>query len=235
MSQRSQLVIADALSAGVKANLTAGISATDTSFTLESGTGFGTSDFDVVIDNEIITVGSRSGAACSSLTRGVAGTMAAPHNRGGSVAEIVNADTVSSAVEGGGSLPAEWTVGADGELTMSIPVGSGNNVAALHIVDPNNPDTSIEIRLTDDGGADETVLLSLAPSGDNEAKIQLVDDNSDGFVTLRTGDASVFQARTGTTGANPVLAVKVGGAAIFEVHADGSLHGKSGQALTFDL
>lgn len=157
----------------------------------------------------------------------------------GTDAQVLTADAASAAgvkwATPGGSLPPEWTVGDDGDLTMSIPVGTGNNVAVLRIVDPNNPDTAVEIRLTDDGGSDETVLLSLAPSGDNEAKIQLVDDNSDGFVTLRTGDASVFQARTGTTGANPVLAVKVGGAAIFEVHADGSLHGKTGKALTFDL
>lgn len=128
MSQRSHLVIADALSVGVKANLTAGISATDASFTLESGTGFGTSDFDVVIENEIITVGSRSGAVCSSLTRGVAGTMAAPHNRGDSVAEIVNADTVSAAVEGGGSQSGAATVRGPFSFTFDT-VGLVDGVA----------------------------------------------------------------------------------------------------------
>jgi len=70
-----------------KSTLAAGITATDTSLTVATGesTKFPDAPFRIIIDNEIIEVGAKSGDTFSSLTRGVEGTTAAAHAAGASV------------------------------------------------------------------------------------------------------------------------------------------------------
>jgi hypothetical protein len=70
-----------------KSTLAAGISATATSLTVATGEGakFPDAPFRIIIDNEIIEVGAKSGDTFSSLQRGVEGTTAAAHAAGASV------------------------------------------------------------------------------------------------------------------------------------------------------
>jgi hypothetical protein len=70
-----------------KSTLAAGISSTDTSLTVATGEGakFPDPPFRIIIDNEIIEVGAKSGDTFSSLIRGVEGTTAAAHAAGASV------------------------------------------------------------------------------------------------------------------------------------------------------
>lgn len=72
--------------------LASSISNSDTSLTLNSGTEFpATGPFRIVIEDEIISVGARSGNVLSSLTRGLEGTSAASHASGKVVACVVTA------------------------------------------------------------------------------------------------------------------------------------------------
>ena len=67
-----------------KSTLAAGISESDTSLTVATGEGakFPDAPFRIIIDNEIIEVGAKSGDTFSSLTRGVEETTAAAHAAG---------------------------------------------------------------------------------------------------------------------------------------------------------
>jgi hypothetical protein len=68
------------------------INDTDVTLNLSSPGAFpSTGPFDILIDSELITVGSRSGAACSELIRGVGGTAAASHSSGAGVRHVVTA------------------------------------------------------------------------------------------------------------------------------------------------
>jgi len=64
----------------------------DTSVTVASGTCFPASgNFRVIVDNEIILVGARSGTVLSALSRGTEGTTAAVHANGATITHILTA------------------------------------------------------------------------------------------------------------------------------------------------
>ncbi len=71
-----------------------GITAGATSLTLASSGGAPSAPFRIKLNNELIRVGSRTGTACSSLTRGLEGTTAASHNQGTPIRHVVTAGTL---------------------------------------------------------------------------------------------------------------------------------------------
>lgn len=74
------------------ATLNGNITSSSSSFILSSATGYpGSGTFRVRIENEIIIVGSISGATCGTLTRGAEGTTAASHSSGAAVALVLSA------------------------------------------------------------------------------------------------------------------------------------------------
>lgn len=84
--------------------LAAGITAAATSFTIESGyADFPTADFGVSVGGELMTVGSRSGATFSSLTR----ANPVPHNKWEAVLHVATGAAIATVVEAGpgGSQP----------------------------------------------------------------------------------------------------------------------------------
>ncbi len=92
----------------IRATLAAGISAADTSFTVESASDaalFPTLSFQVKIDNEVILVGSRSGVTFSGLTRGQERTAAMPHPARQGVAYVLGGEMIESGLSSGGSQP----------------------------------------------------------------------------------------------------------------------------------
>jgi hypothetical protein len=87
--------------------LAAAIAAADTSLVLDANYGsLPASDFELQVGAEIIAVGARSGATCSTLTRGSAGTTAVPHNRGDGVVFGVSGETAAAGGNGGGGSSA---------------------------------------------------------------------------------------------------------------------------------
>lgn len=110
--------------------LSAGINASVTSLALGTGEGAKfptTGNFRIVIDSEIIIVGTRSGDTLSSLTRGAEGTTAASHSSGAAVTAAVTAGALNAI---GHAVPwtliQEITLGSAGTFTFSsIPSTHG--------------------------------------------------------------------------------------------------------------
>ena len=90
------------LGAAPATTLASSITAGATSLTLASGTGYPTSNFVIKLDagtasEEKILVGSRSGTACSTLTRGYDGTTASSHSSGAAVEHDLAAVVIDDA------------------------------------------------------------------------------------------------------------------------------------------
>lgn len=96
----------------LSARLTSG--ATSFSFKTGGGAAFPTAGFVVQIDQEILLVGSRSGDACSSVTRGYAGTAAGPHSAYTDVVLVTAGTKIAT-----GTLPPGGTTG-------QVPVKQSN-------------------------------------------------------------------------------------------------------------
>lgn len=81
-------------------SLSGSINDSVTSLTLSDGTGYPTADFKIWVDSELILVGARSGASCTSLTRGHDGTPAAAHGNGASVRHVTSAEDLQTRLLG---------------------------------------------------------------------------------------------------------------------------------------
>lgn len=76
--------------------LNGGISGSVTSLTVTSATGFPTTgEFRIMIDSEIIIVGTVSGTTYSNLQRGAEGTVPAAHSNGATITCILTEDALS--------------------------------------------------------------------------------------------------------------------------------------------
>src|SRR5262249_33008494 len=91
---------------GGHTTLSAGITGSDTTLTVVDGDIFPTSNFQIVIDNELIQVGSRTGNTLSSLTRGFGG-ITAKHDKD---ATVVNVDNITASHVSDGAGHIVWTI-----------------------------------------------------------------------------------------------------------------------------
>src|SRR5262249_20504411 len=92
---------------GGHTKLAADVAAGATTLTVTDGGIFPTSNFQIVIDNELILVGSRSGNTLSALSRAQGGTTAAKHDKDATVA---NVDPVTASHASDGAGHTVWTV-----------------------------------------------------------------------------------------------------------------------------
>lgn len=96
--------MAENLANDFRTQITAAITAADTSLTLASTTGVGLNacpeaPFRIRIDNELIFVGTRVGTACSALSRGVENTTAAAHAINSVVRAILTVEGLEDAID----------------------------------------------------------------------------------------------------------------------------------------
>lgn len=184
------------LGAAPTTGLASSVTADDTSLTLASGTGYPTSNFVIKVDagtaaEEKILVGSRSGTACSSLTRGYDGTTATSHSSGTAnvehdLAAVVIDDandhiytttrddhTQYARTDGSRTFTGGITVDGDstitGDLTVSgtLTVGSGTVAGRMY-------------------GTGATTTLSGSPT-----KLPLTQDFVQGSVTASSNQLTV--------------------------------------------
>src|SRR5262249_31447519 len=110
-SDATDVVLRKALGAlpdvGGRTKLDAAIDATATTLTAADGSIFPTANFQIVVDNELILVGSRSGNTLSGLTRGFGGTTAAAHAKDAPVTDV-DGVTASHTTDASGNTV--WTI-----------------------------------------------------------------------------------------------------------------------------
>jgi hypothetical protein len=110
--------------------LAAAIDADDTTLTLLSTVGTGLNPapdapFRIRIEDELILVGARTEAACSSLTRGIEGTTAAAHASGVVIRQVLTVTGLMTAIEENSSAQIEF----DGEAgNVAVFAASGNQL-----------------------------------------------------------------------------------------------------------
>lgn len=162
--------------------LAADLTPTATTLAIESGgSSLPSADaFEIQIGDEVIAVGARSGNTLSSLTRGSAGTTAAPHNRYDAVGYIVSAATLAG---NGGSQPPIVYVGTDpnaivleadaapGQVTHVLKVKDRDGVTALAAGAANSPAVDV------DGGGGPGIRVRVA-AGQSGSGIAVVDENN---------------------------------------------------------
>ena len=121
--------------------LNGGINASATSLVVTSAAGFPTQgNFRILIDSEIIIVGSVSGSTFSNLTRGAENTTAATHSNAAAVTHIVTAGSMvknprSMSVVGdieylAAAGPAALAAPADGSYSLKFTSGIPSYIAA---------------------------------------------------------------------------------------------------------
>lgn len=105
-----------------------------TSLTLTSGTNFPTANFRLLIDSEIMLVGSRSGTSCSSITRGVEGTTAASHSNGATVTHVLTAASLLAVPENATAYAAKGDILAAtaNDAAAVLTVGTNGQVIAAN-------------------------------------------------------------------------------------------------------
>lgn len=111
-------------------SLSGAINDSVTSLTLSDGTGYPTANFKIWVDSELILVGSRSGASCTSCTRSYDGTTNAAHGNGASVRHVTSAEDLQTRLLGF-PIP-EPTSGEDGYVAVFDDAGT-----EFDWVDPN--------------------------------------------------------------------------------------------------
>lgn len=216
--------------------LNGGITNSATSLTLTSGTSYPTSNFLIVLDpgtasEEKVFVGSRSGTACTSCTRGVDGTSGVSHLSGAVVVhkagaqDLDEANQIASAlttkgdllVKGGTSTvsPARLAAGADGSR---LTAASGQTLGMSWIADTTN--TAI--------GAAGDLLIGTA----NDTLTNLATSGLTGF----TSDTPTL-TQSGAVSKTVTYArhVQIGKLVIFQFYLDVTGAGSANNAITVAL
>jgi len=153
--------------------LSASIAPGDLSLVVGDGTSFPSSgNFRIVIDDEIIIVGARTGATLSSLTRGAEGTTASTHAAGAAVTHVL---TVASSK----LLPVDHSVltnvGTDQHHAQAHAIGGADHTgslahSSLGSVTADQHHAQSHVHLADGSGTVAHTSLSTVGTDDHHAK-----------------------------------------------------------------
>lgn len=183
------------------------LTATGTSLTLTSGTNFSQGDY-VVIDREMIQLGTKSTNTFSGCTRGVGGTVPRTHTDGSTVYKA-HETTADAATFGASRYVIRYRIAHVLSASESIPV----EVTAVNPPDP--PDTSFitlyGIREDENGG----------PKSGETATLTITATNPYGF---DTGESLYSATKTTTVGSD--------GFFYFYVRRDSVVAGRSAVSLS---
>lgn len=198
-------------STAVQTSLAAGISAANTSFQVNSASGFPASTPFVLsldqnsLSEELVLVGNLSGTTCSSVTRGFNGTTAQTHNNGASAVHVMCAQDLTDPSAHIGAYDA-----VHGLSSGSLVVGTTDNQTLTNktLTSPviNTPS------LNGSGGAlglpagpDTLVGQSTAATLTNKTLTSPVINGASGSGTwtVTAGAAQIFQAGSATS--NPLI------------------------------
>jgi hypothetical protein len=133
------------------------------------------------------------------------------------------------AVFSGGQLASSLSLAA---VDKAIDYEGGPVGQLIRFNDPN-ADFRGGFSYSGTPGGDCATSWEWTSNGHGQASLSVLDDLDDGAFVANTITGLMMTVRTGGTGA--LLTVSLGTQAVFEVRADGTLHGQTGKALTFDL
>jgi hypothetical protein len=178
----------------VTTTLNGGITDVATTATLTDGTGFPTANFRILIEDELILVGSRSGTALSSMTRGAEGTTNVAHVDTTDVHHILTAGAIDQ-------------IRAD-----SFQEGNFSSFAAAQEGNLYQPDDTL-VALRDTGAALNPIFPNMrvtSPptagwSWDNQDLATIT--AQDGYLALQSGNTTGFHVRYRTASAAPYTIV----------------------------